>query len=712
MKKYSKLIIALLFVVGVFAFFKFNLSSYLTLDYLKAQSAQFRNFYSQNPVLTIAAYMGVYIMITALSLPGAAIMTLAGGALFGLPVGIIVVSFASTVGATLAFLVSRFLLHDWVQRKFSSKLKVINEGFAKEGRFYLFTLRLIPAVPFFVINLVMGLLPISILSFYLTSQIGMLAGTIVYVNAGTALGNLNSLSGILSPELIGSFVLLGLFPLIAKKVLNSYKDRKYLRRYKKPKSYDYNLIVIGGGSAGLVTAYIAAAAQSKVALIEKHKMGGDCLNTGCVPSKSLLRSAKFLADVKKSAQLGIAKASVDFEFADVMERVQKIVKKIEPHDSMERYRSLGVECFDGSAQIKSPYEVEVNGKVLTTKSIVIASGAGPAIPPIKGLSDMQPLTSDNIWSLRERPKKLLVLGGGPIGTELAQAFQRLGSEVIQLEKAPRLLAREDIEISKLVQDKMIEDGVRLLVDHEAKEFFSKDGKNYCRAESLGQIVEIEFDRVLVALGRKANTKGFGLEDLEIKLSPQGTVQANELLATNYPNIYVCGDVTGPYQFTHTAAHQAWYCAVNSMLRPFYSFKVDYRVIPWATYTAPEVARVGLNELEAKEKNIEYEVTTFDMSGQDRAITEGADYGLVKVLTPPGKDKILGVTIVGLHAGDILAEFVLAMKYNLGLNKILGTIHVYPTLAEANKSVAGQWRKNHVSPTTLKWARAFNNWRRN
>ena len=458
MKKYSKIFAALVLVLCVIYFFKYDVASYLSLDFIKSKMSDFQTYYQENAITTILAYMLIYISVTALSLPGAAILTLLGGALFGLGIGVVVVSFSSTIGATLAFLVSRFFLQDWVQTQFKTNLKTLNEGIAKEGALYLFTLRLIPAVPFFVINLVMGVLPVNVFTFYWVSQVGMFAGTFVYVNAGKQLANITSLSGILSPPLLASFVLLGVFPIFAKKVLNYFKSQKILNRFKKPSAFEYNLVVIGGGSAGLVTAYIAAAAQSKVVLIDKHKMGGDCLNTGCVPSKSLIRTAKFLADVKKSETLGIKKATVEMNFSDVMERVQRIIRKIEPHDSMERYRSLGVECIQGSAKIISPYEVEVNGKRLTTKSIVIASGAGPLLPPIPGLKNMDPLTSDNLWDLRDQPKKLLVLGGGPIGCELSQAFQRLGCQVTQLEKAPRILLREDQEISKLIADKMQEIG--------------------------------------------------------------------------------------------------------------------------------------------------------------------------------------------------------------------------------------------------------------
>ena len=693
------------------AFFYFDLGQYLSLEYIKEQQSHFSEFYRENTMLAIGAYMAVYIVSTALSLPGAALLTLLGGGLFGLLVGTILVSFASSIGATLAFLVSRMLLRDWVQNKFGSYLKSFNDGVKKDGGFYLFTLRLIPAVPFFVINLVMGLTPMKTLTFYGVSQLGMLAGTIVYVNAGTQLAQLESLGGILSPEIIFSFVLLGIFPLLARKLLGFYKGRRILSKFKKPKSFDYNMVVIGAGSAGLVTSYIGAATKGKVALIEKHKMGGDCLNTGCVPSKALIRSAKFMADVKNCQKLGFKSASVDFDFADVMERVQRVIRTVEPHDSIERYTSLGVECHAGEARILSPYEVTVNGQTLTTRNIVVATGARPAIPPIEGIENIEYLTSDTIWNIREQPKNLLVLGGGPIGSELTQAFARLGCNVTQVQRNKRLLPKEDPEISQMVLESFQNDGINVLAGTTPKRFFKRNGKDFLECDQNGNSVEVEFDTLLVALGRKANTTGFGLEELGVELTPQKTIQVDEYMRTNIPNIYACGDVAGPYQFTHTAAHQAWYCAVNSMLKPFYGFKVDYSTVPWSTFTDPEVARSGLNELEAKEQGIPYEVTTYGIDDLDRAIADEAAHGIVKVLTVPGKDKIIGVTIAGLHAGDIISEYVAAMKNGFGMNKILGTIHIYPTLAEANKFAAGNWKKNNVTEKALAWGERINRWRR-
>lgn len=708
----KKLIIIGLLIAAFAAFFIFDLKQFLSLDYIKAQQGAFAAYYAENTLSTLLLFFIVYVAVTALSLPGAAIMTLLAGALFGLVTGVIMVSFASTLGATLAFLVSRYLLRDTIASRYPDKLKAINAGIEKEGALYLFALRLVPLFPFFVINLLMGITSFRTITFTWVSQLGMLAGTIVYVYAGTQLGQLDSLSGILSPGLIFAFVLLGVFPMIAKKVMDRIRGNKILEPFDKPDSFDNNLLVIGAGSGGLVSAYIAAAVKAKVTLIEKHKMGGDCLNTGCVPSKALIRTAKALSEAKHSQKYGIKRMEAEFDFKEVMARVQDVITKIEPHDSVERYTGLGVNVITGEARIIDPYRVEVNGETLTTRNIIIATGARPLVPPIKGLDAVDYLTSDDVWQLEEQPQRLVVLGGGPIGCELAQAFGRLGSQVTQIEMAPQILIREDDEVSAQVLKQFEDDGIEVLTSHKALEFVREKDGQFIVCEYQGETRRIAFDKVLLALGRKANVTGFGLEELGVELAGNGTIVADEFLATNFPNIHVVGDVTGPYQFTHVASHQAWFASVNALFGTFKRFKVDYRVIPWATFTDPEVARVGLNEKDAREQGIAYEVTTYGIDDLDRAIADSADTGMVKVLTMPGKDKILGVTIVGKGAGDLIPEFILAMKYNLGLNKILGTIHIYPTMSEANKYAAGDWKRAHAPETVLKWLEKFHTWRRN
>ena len=708
----KRLLLVIVLATAIAAFFIFDLRQYFTLEYFEAKRAAIEAYRAEHPVATAATFLLIYVAVTALSLPGATVMTLIAGAIFGLLVGVVIVSFAASVGATLAFLTSRLVLRDWVQSKFGDRLATINAGVEKEGWFYLLTLRLVPLFPFFVINLVMGLTKMRVWTFYWVSQLGMLAGTILYVYAGTQLGRFEVSFGLLL-----ALSLLLVFPLLARWAVGAIKSHQLYRRWsdRRPRSFDYNLIVIGAGSAGLVSAYIAAATKAKVALIEKHRMGGDCLHTGCVPSKALIRSTKLLSHIARSREFGIRVARAEVNFADVMQRVQDVIAKIQPHDSVERYTELGAECITGEATITSPWSVEVKSadatRTLTAKSIVIAAGARPFVPPIAGIEQGGYLTSDTVWNLRELPKRLVVLGGGPIGCELTQAFARLGSKVTQLEMLPRLMVREDPEVSERVRQRFAAEGIDVKLDHRAVRVETDQGSRRLIAEHNGQQVAIEFDQILVAVGRVANTKGYGLEELGIQVTPQKTIETDEYLQTLYPNIYACGDVTGPYQFTHTASHQAWYATVNSLFGTFRRYRADYRVIPWATFTDPEVARVGLNEQEAKEKKVPHTVTVYGIDDLDRAITDSEADGFVKVLTAPDTDRILGVTIVGEHAGDLIAEYVFAMKHNLGLNKILGTIHIYPTLAEANKYAAGAWKRSTV--TRGQWAvlSAFQSWRR-
>lgn len=707
----KKIVIALVVAALALAYFALDLGQYFEFDYIKSRQALLQQWVESRPLIGMGAFFAVYVLVAALSLPGAAVLTLLGGALFGLWKGLLLVSFASSIGATLAFLVSRHVLRDTVQARFGDQLRPINEGVAKDGPFYLVTLRLVPLFPFWLINLAMGLTGIATGVFYIISQLAMLPGTFVFVNAGTQLASIDSLAGILSPGLLFSFALLGVFPLIAKKVVDMIRARKVYQGWDKPQKFDRDMIVIGAGSGGLVSAYIAAAVKAKVTLVEAHKMGGDCLNFGCVPSKALIRSAKQRKLQLRNAEFGLSDVSPEVDFAAVMQRVHQVIERIEPHDSVERYTGLGVEVLQGHAKLISPWQVDIDGSLLSARSIVIASGAVPFVPPIPGLDQTGYVTSDTIWELTELPPRLVVLGGGPIGSELTQSFARLGSEVTQVEMLPRIMIREDEEISKLVEASFKRDGVTVLTDARASEARIENGEKVLICEKDGEHIAVPFDQILVAVGRKARTEGFGLEDVGVELTQRGTIAVDENLRTNFPNIYAVGDVAGPYQFTHTAAHQAWYAAVNGLFGSLKSFKVDYRVIPWATFTEPEVARVGLNESEAKEQGVPHEVTVYGIDDLDRAIADGEAHGFVKVLTVPGKDTILGVTIVGEHAGDLIAEYVLAMKHKLGLNKVLGTIHIYPTLAEANKYVAGEWRRANQPTKLLEWVAKYHAWRR-
>lgn len=707
------LIILALLAALVFTLWATGANEWLSLEQLQRQADALQAQVAARPLQAAALFFLGYVLVTALSIPGAAVMTLAAGALFGLLQGVVLVSFASTIGATLAFLVARFGFRDALRARFGERLRDIDAGIARDGAFYLLTLRLVPAFPFFLVNLLSGLTSLPLRTYYWVSQLGMLPATIVYVLAGTQLAQVRSLGDVLSPGLLGALVALGLLPLLLKALLGWLKARRVYAGHRQPRRFDYNLIAIGAGSAGLVTSYIGAAVKAKVALIEKHRMGGDCLNTGCVPSKALIRTARLLAEAREAQKYGLNALQAEFDFATVMQRVQQVITKIEPHDSVERYTGLGVDVIQGEARLLSPWEVEVDGRRISARSIVIATGARPLVPDIPGLDGVEALTSDTVWNLRTLPPRLLVLGGGPIGCELAQSFARFGAAVSLVEMAPRLLPREDAEVGALVAERLAADGVRVASGHRALRFEpAADGKGgVLIAEADGAEERIAFDRLLLALGRTPNTEGFGLQELGVELGPRGHVAVDGWMRTNFPNILVAGDVAGPYQFTHMASHQAWFAALNGLLAPFWSFKVDYRVVPWVTFTDPEVARVGLSEEEAAARGIEVQVTRYGIDDLDRAIADSQDEGFVKVLTAPGSDRILGACIVGAHAGELLPEFVLAMKHGLGLDKILGTIHVYPTMSEANKYAAGVWKRANAPQAALRWAERFFAWRR-
>ncbi|MDM5085052.1 FAD-dependent oxidoreductase [Aeromonas rivipollensis] len=714
----SRARLLLLLVMGalVGAFFVLDLDAYLSLSRLQAHQDQASAWVQAHFGQAALLFTLLYVVTTALSLPGASLLTLGGSALFGVGWGLLLVSFASTLGATLAFLSARFLLRDWVSRRFGDKLATFEAGMAKDGAFYLLSLRLIPLFPFFLINLLMGLTPIRVSTYYWVSQLGMLPGTFVYVLAGSELASLTSTGNILSPGLVAALTLLGLMPWLMRGLQRRLALRRLHAPYRKPARFDYNLLVIGAGAGGLVTSYIAAAVKARVALIEQHKMGGDCLNTGCVPSKALIRSARFAFDQRKAGELGFSPSQSRADFAAVMERVATVIKEVEPHDSVARYQGLGVECIQGRARFVSPWELEVDGRRLSSRHIVLATGARPLVPKLPGLEQVPYLTSDSLWQLREPPRHLLVLGGGPIGCELAQSLALLGIPVTLVELADQLLPREEREVAEALAEQMARDGVTLLTGWRAERADYEPAAESTLPIRLqlrrgDEMHLVEGDQLLLALGRVANVSGFGLEELGVELAPRGTVKVDGFLATNYPSILAVGDVAGPYQFTHFAAHQAWYAAVNALFGQFRRFKADYRVIPAATYTSPEIARVGLNRKEAEAQGIPFEATRFNLAELDRAIADGERHGFIEVLTVPGKDRILGATIVGTHAGERIAEFVLAMRHRLGLGKILGTIHAYPTLMEGNKYLAGEWKRAHQPTRLLALLARYHSWRR-
>jgi pyruvate/2-oxoglutarate dehydrogenase complex dihydrolipoamide dehydrogenase (E3) component/uncharacterized membrane protein YdjX (TVP38/TMEM64 family) len=711
----ARLVLVAAVAAAVIALLALDLPQRLSLEALRDGQEALLGWRERSPLALSAGYVLVYVLVTALSLPGAAVLTLAGGAIFGLGLGTLLVSFASSAGALLAFLLARYLFRDLVERRFGRQLEPIREGVRRDGVLYLLTLRLAPVFPFFLVNLLMALTPMPAGAFYLTSQVGMLPGTLVYVNAGTQLAHVHDLAGILSPPVLLSLGVLAVFPWIGRAAVRRWQSWRLYRNWPRPKRFDRNLIVIGAGAAGLVTAYIAATVRAKVTLIEAAAMGGDCLNTGCVPSKALIRSARLAARMRHADRYGLTPHTPPVAIRAVMERVDAAIAAIAPHDSAARYRSLGVEVVQGHGRLLDPWTVAIRRpdggeERLTARAIVLATGAAPWVPELPGADSLPVLTSETIWDyLRHCPveaPRVVVLGGGPIGCELAQALAQLGLEVTQVLRGERLLRREDDDVVAVVRQALEADGVRLLPNRRLLGFepgvvlLSRDGGEE----------RIPCDAVLCALGRRARLQGFGLEELGIPTDL--TITTDGQLQTLFPNIYAAGDAAGPFQYTHAAAHQAWYAAVNALFGDFRRFRVDERVIPRTTFTDPEVAAVGLGEAEAERRGIAVEVTRYPLQELDRAIVESEERGFVKVLTVPGRDTILGAVVVGERAGEMLAEFVLAMKWGLGLGRILDTLHAYPTWTEANKVVAGAWKMAHAPRWALRLLERFHAWRLN
>jgi len=709
----KRIIVFLLIIAAIFFMADwFDLSQHLTLSQLKHHQLYLHSLVQDFPVQSVVIYFIAYIVMAGLALPGALIFTLAGGALFGLATGVILASFASTLGALASFLVARFFLHDFVQTRYQQRLTVINQKIQQQGATYLLFLRLVPAFPFFMVNLLMALTPISARTYYIVSQIGMLPATFIFVNAGTELAKISSVDDILSIPLLLSLLLLACLPFISKQLAKRVSCWRLYKSWQRPKKFDYHTIVIGGGAAGLVAAYTTQTLQGKVALIEKHQMGGDCLNTGCVPSKSILRTAKFIHDIGQHSKYGVQQAEFKLQFQQVMQRVREKISTIAPKDSIKRYNDMGVDCFQAHAQLLSPWQVEAvskNSKItISAKNIILAGGATPNVPTIPGLENINYYTSDNIWHLDHLPEKLLIIGAGPIGCELGQAFVRLGAKVTMINRNERILTNEDPQAAHALQYALQQDGVKILNNFNPLRI-DDNSKNFSlMGEQHNEILHIAFSHCLIATGRKPSL--LGCEALDIETNSHGQVITNDKQQTNYPNIYACGDITSPLQYTHSASHQAWYAAFNALFRPFKQFNCQLNHIPRAIYTDPEVASLGISEQQAIQKNIPHEISYFAMDDVDRAITDEATTGFIKVITRRNNDKILGVCIVGEHSSELIAEFVLAKTHNLGLNKILQTVHLYPTRGEINRLVAGQWRQKKFTAYQRKLLKLFQNWR--
>lgn len=713
-KRAPWLILAIL--LALLVYFRRELSP--GLEWIRSPPPEWRAFLAEHPYSLMAAYFFGYIAYTALALPGAIVLTLGAGAFFGLGYGTLLVSFASAIGASLSFLIARYWLRDAVKARFAARLRAVDAGIARDGPFYLLTLRLLPLVPFLAVNLAMGLTSMPVRQFYAISQVGMLPATLLYVNAGTRIAEIRDPGDILSLPLLLSFAALAVLPWLARAGLNWLKSRRLYGRFTKPRRFDRNLIVVGAGASGLVAAYIAAITRAKVTLVEAGLMGGDCLNYGCVPSKALIRAGRAAHDVAQAGRFGIKARQEGIDFPALMARINAVIGQIAPHDSVERFTGLGVEARQGHARLIDPWTVEITGKDaqptrLTSKAIVIAAGAAPFVPPIRGLDQVDYLTSDTLWAafslMPALPARIAILGGGAIGCELAQALRRLGAEITLIETAERLLIREDADIAGEAAASLEREGVALRLGAEISRIEPNQPGGTIIAKAGGQDFTLAFDALIVATGRQARLTGYGLEELGIPANR--VIETNEYLETLYPNIFAAGDVAGPFQLTHAGAHQGWHAAVNALFGRFYRFRVDYSVLPATIFLDPEIARVGLNESEAKKQGIPHEVTRYELAELDRAIADGATHGFVKVLTKPGSARILGVSIVGAHAGEWLAEFALAMRKGLDLNAVLSTIHAYPTFAEANKFAAGNWKRAHAPGRILALMARFHAWER-
>ncbi len=726
-------------------------ADWFSLAHLQAQYQDLQAWYIHAPWTVRAAFFSLYIVLASAAVPGIVVLTLAGGAVLGFGWGLLLVSFASSLGATLTLLVVRHVLADNLAAYWGAgmtrRLARMTQGLEREGVFYLLSLRLIPLVPFGAINVLMGLTRMPAWRFYLFSQLGMLPSTLIYLQAGSQLAALRSVSEVLQPQvaavLFALAFALAATPWLTRRTGAWLRRRTVAARWKRPARFDYNLIVIGGGAGGLVSAYVAAHAQARVALVEAGEMGGDCLNRGCVPSKALLQSARVAQQARHAQGFGVQTGPVQVDFAVVLQRVRSIIAAIAPNDSPERYRAMGVDVVQAYAYLVDPWTVELrrSGQAperISARNIILATGSQPVVPAIAGLQDSGYVTSDTLWDVLEKagalPQRIAIVGGGPVGCELAQAFARLGAQVTVVESGPVLLSKEDADVSTLVQAALSADGVRVFTAHQVlrcetlpqhagadklivlrQNSTRQSGSSIGLASPAAQDDEfaVPYDLLICATGRKPRLHGFGLQDLGI--ASDTLLHTDAYLQTLIPSIYAAGDVVGPYQFTHAAAHQAWYAAVNALLDGWGALRPDYSLLPTAVYVAPQVARVGLNEQQAQARGVAYEVTRFDLAGVDRAVCDAAlgtvPAGFVKVLTVPGRDTLLGVSIVGEQAAELLAPYALAMRQGLGLKAILATIHTYPTLSESAKQVAGQWQRAHLPAAAMPWLARWHRWRR-
>lgn len=707
--KLTRWLIVLSFVVIGIAFFWFDLDKYLTLEMIQSRSGALRDQVHAHPWWAAGVFFTVYAGLTVMSFPGTVVLTLLAGALFGLVEGTILVSFASNIGALIAMLISRFLLQDWVQRRFAAQISSINRGLERDGSFYLFTLRLIPLVPFVLLNPALGLTRVGFWTFWWTTQLGMLPGNLIYVNAGRQLARVREISDILTPSMIGTLVLLAVFPLIATRLLTFYKGRKVYRGWEKPTMFEHNIAVIGAGNGGLAAARAAASMKANVALIERGQLGGAALQSGSVPARALMQAANLSHGLQHSSALG-RRLQPQVDFAHVMQQVRRTLDDAHSALATDIRKETAVTLIDGEAQLTSPWTVTVDGRTITSRAFVIATGSRPCLPEIPGIDAVEPLTCETLWALDERPERFLILGGNAAACELAQAFQRLGCQVTLAVDGGQLLEQEEPEAQLAILNALHADGVAVLLDHVPQRFEVDEDERRLLCAVGDDVTALPFDRVLIALGRRAHIDGLGLEKLQLNLRDDGSLEVDEYLATRYPNIYAVGAVTDPSCSTQSAIHNAWYAAANGLFAGIKRFVVNDRAVPRVAFTSPEVASVGLTEAQLKLTEQAYEVTQIDLDALEATQLGAGNTGMLKVLTERGRDRILGVTLVGEGASETLAVFVLAMKHKLGLNKLRRTVHINPTLAEVSLAAADAWRRSHSAKRPQSWVERLHRWR--
>ncbi|MBA3536096.1 MAG: FAD-dependent oxidoreductase [Tatlockia sp.] len=682
-------------------FFSLRLDKYLTFTSLRENRATLISWTKEHFFMAALLYMSCYTLAVAASVPGAVFLTLAGGFLFGVVFGTVFVIVSATLGATALFFAVRTSFGDWLAKSALSWLGRMREGFQQNAFSYLLMLRLVPLFPFWVVNIVPALLGVDAKTFIITTFFGILPGSIVYVMVGNGLSHVFEANQ--TPNLGIIFDIKVLLPLLALAALSFipilYKRVNPKEQKKNPKTNQIkcDLSIIGAGAGGLSVAAVAAQLGLKVVLLESGKMGGDCLNYGCVPSKSLLAAGKIAYQLRHAAQFGISSKGLEIDFKKVMQQVHAVIKVLAKNDSVERFESLGVQVIKAVARFSGVNTLVAQDRVIEARRIVIATGSSPFKPPIPGLEDTPYLTNETIFNLTEQPKHLIVIGGGPIGCELAQAFSMLGSKITLIEGF-NLLPKDDVDCVAILRAQLKAMGI---IIHEQAKVLGVEphahGGIKVSINQAGEKLAIRGSHLLIATGRRANVENLDLEKAGIVYSNKG-IEVNSRLQTSNRRVYALGDVVGPYQFTHMATYQAGIVLRNIAFK--IPAKVDYRAIPWVTYTLPEIAHVGLLAEEAL-KHADIQFTEWSFLENDRAQTEHSLEGKIKIISDK-KGRVLGVTIVGAHAGELILPWVIAIREKRTLRSFTDAVSPYPTLSEISKRVAGEFYKSKLFSNKTRW----------